>query len=73
MVSAHGVSLLLGFLYFGVGGGDWTPERMCSLFTSDPLSIRTHIWIGSDMVIAVLKWPMVGHGGGWGQSGGSLI
>lgn len=72
MVSAHGVSLLLGFLYFG-GGGDWTSERICSLFTLDPVSIRTHIWVGSDVVIAVLKWPTVGHGGGWGQSGGSLV
>lgn len=72
IVSAHGVSLLLGFLYFG-GGGDWTSERICSLFTSDPLSIRTHIWVGSDVVIAVFKCPTVGHGEGWGQSGGSLV
>lgn len=62
VVSVHGVSLLLGFLYFG--GGDWTPERICSLFTSDPPAHQNPcLGIHSDMMIALLKWPMVGRGG----------
>lgn len=48
---------------FTLEGGDWTPERICSLFTSDsPVHQNPCLGIRSDMVIAVLKWPTVGHG-----------